>query len=78
MFPVEAGSRDPNSRIIPFLPGKIFLGRSQTREVALQRMRGIDRYCKELVKLPPAIAMCKHVLDFFESWQDDLNALQEE
>lgn len=36
---------DPRARIIPFIPGKIFFGRSNTREVALKRMRPLSTYC---------------------------------
>jgi hypothetical protein len=34
------------SRQIPFLPGKIILGRSQIRQIALERKQGLDEYCQ--------------------------------
>ena len=46
MFPEEAGALDPSKRIIPFLPGKKFFGRSHIREVAIKRMTPIAEYCK--------------------------------
>lgn len=46
MFPEEAGALDPQKRIIPFLPGKKFFGRSHIREVAVKRMAPIAEYCK--------------------------------
>ena len=44
-FPREGGLKDPSDRIIPFLPGKILLGRSHVREVAMKRLKPIDEYC---------------------------------
>ena len=46
MFPEEAGALDPQKRIIPFLPGKKFFGRSHIREVAIKRMSPIAEYCR--------------------------------
>ena len=51
MFPEEAGSVDPTKRIIPFLPGKKFFGRSHIREVAVKRLGPIADYCKVTFKL---------------------------
>jgi hypothetical protein len=45
-FPEEAGAKDPVDRIIPFLPGKKLLGRSQVRSVAEKRRDKLNDYCK--------------------------------
>lgn len=50
-FPVESGQLDPNQRVIPFLPGKIYFGRSQVRDVAVKRLSHIDDYCKVFIFL---------------------------
>ncbi|XP_025095174.1 SH3 and PX domain-containing protein 2A-like isoform X2 [Pomacea canaliculata] len=71
-FPIQAGAADPSLRIIPFLPGKIFFGRSQIRDVAMKRLGEIDTYCKALLKLPAEISQCDEVLEFFEVEPDDL------
>ncbi|KAL4231928.1 SH3 and PX domain-containing protein 2B [Mactra antiquata] len=73
MFPEEAGAMDPSRRIIPFLPGKKFFGRSHIREVALKRMGPIAEYCKQIVSLPPKISQCRDVLEFFELDPDDID-----
>ncbi|CAG5123314.1 unnamed protein product, partial [Candidula unifasciata] len=72
-FPIEAGTIDPEKRLIPFLPGKIFFGRSQIKDVAMKRLREIDEYCKNLIKLPPHISECDDVLEFFEVEPEDLD-----
>ncbi|BFZ01506.1 hypothetical protein BsWGS_04545 [Bradybaena similaris] len=72
-FPIEAGTIDPERRLIPFLPGKIFFGRSQIKDVAMKRLKEIDEYCKSLIKLPPHISECDDVLEFFEVEPDDLD-----
>ncbi|XP_060565530.1 SH3 and PX domain-containing protein 2A-like isoform X2 [Ruditapes philippinarum] len=73
MFPEEAGALDPSKRIIPFLPGKKFFGRSHIREVAIKRMAPIAEYCKSIVRLPRKISQCKDVIQFFELEPDDIN-----
>ncbi|KAK6185845.1 hypothetical protein SNE40_007991 [Patella caerulea] len=72
-FPIEAGSVDPEARIIPFIPGKIIFGRSHIRDVAVKRLGPIDEYCKGIIKLPAKISQCDEVLDFFEVDRDDLD-----
>lgn len=39
-------SNHTRQRVIPFLPGKIFLGRSQIRQVALERRHALNIYCQ--------------------------------
>ncbi|XP_050398770.1 SH3 and PX domain-containing protein 2B [Patella vulgata] len=72
-FPIEAGSVDPEARIIPFIPGKIIFGRSHIRDVAVKRLGPIDEYCKGIIKLPAKISQCDEVLEFFEVDRDDLD-----
>lgn len=72
-FPVESGQLDPNQRVIPFLPGKIYFGRSQVRDVAVKRLSHIDDYCKALINLDERISQCEEVLDFFSVEEDDIN-----
>ncbi|XP_033756490.1 SH3 and PX domain-containing protein 2A-like isoform X2 [Pecten maximus] len=71
-FPLEAGLLDPLKRIIPFLPGKIYFGRSHIRDVALKRLQPIDEYCKALISLPSKISRCEDVLDFFDVGPEDI------
>lgn len=77
-FPIEGGATDPSLRIIPFLPGKIFFGRSQVRDVAMKRLGEIDAYCKSLLSLPSNISQCEDVLEFFEVEPEDLEPPKEE
>ncbi|XP_070540859.1 SH3 and PX domain-containing protein 2A-like isoform X2 [Ptychodera flava] len=74
MFPDEAGSRDPTQRIIPFLPGKKWIGRSNIRRVAMERLSVIDEYCRALIRLPSKISECPFVHSFFETLPEDLNS----
>lgn len=71
-FPIEAGLLDPMKRIIPFLPGKIYFGRSHIRDVALKRLQPINDYCKALITLPAKISRCEDVLDFFDVGPEDV------
>ncbi|XP_005098843.2 SH3 and PX domain-containing protein 2A isoform X2 [Aplysia californica] len=73
LFPVEGGIIDPQKRVIPFLPGKIFFGRSHVKDVAMKRMKDISEYCKSLIKLPSHISECEDVLEFFEVEPEDLD-----
>ncbi|XP_021374579.1 SH3 and PX domain-containing protein 2A-like isoform X2 [Mizuhopecten yessoensis] len=59
-------------RIIPFLPGKIYFGRSHIRDVALKRLQPINDYCKALITLPAKISRGEDVLDFFEVGPEDI------
>lgn len=77
MFPEEAGTLDPRKRIIPFLPGKKFFGRSHIREVALKRMTPIAEYCRAIVKLPRKISQSKEVVEFFDLEPDDIDPPKE-
>lgn len=72
-FPVESGQLDPNQRVIPFLPGKIYFGHSQVRDVAVKRLSHIDDYCKALINLDERISQCEEVRDFFSVEEDDIN-----
>ncbi|XP_061602166.1 SH3 and PX domain-containing protein 2A isoform X2 [Cololabis saira] len=72
-FPLEGGQKDPKSRIIPFLPGKVLFRRSHIRDVAVKRLKHLDNYCKALMKLPSHISQSEEVLKFFETKLEDLN-----
>jgi len=71
-FPEEAGTKDPATRMIPFLPGKKLFGRSNVRTVAEKRKEKINEYCRALIRLPPKISDDPFVLEFFEVKQDDI------
>jgi len=45
-FPLESGQNNPNQRILPTIPGKVLFGRSQTHEVAEQRLPELNVYIK--------------------------------
>lgn len=72
-FPIEGGTIAPEKRIIPFLPGKIFFGRSHVKDVAMKRLDDIKAYCKSLIKLPAHISECDEVIEFFEVEPEDLD-----
>lgn len=76
-FPIDAGATDPTLRIIPFLPGKIFFGRSQIRDVAMKRLGEIDEYCKNLLALPPHISQSEEVQEFFDVEPEDIDPPKE-
>ncbi|XP_054654045.1 SH3 and PX domain-containing protein 2A-like isoform X3 [Dunckerocampus dactyliophorus] len=71
-FPIEGGQKDPKKRIIPFLPGKVLFRRSHIRDVAVRRLKHLDKYCKALMKLPTHISQSEEVLKFFETKSEDL------
>uniref|UniRef100_H2ZJ71 PX domain-containing protein n=1 Tax=Ciona savignyi TaxID=51511 RepID=H2ZJ71_CIOSA len=73
-FPREGGLKDPSTRIIPYLPGKILFRRSNIRDVALKRVQSIGEYCKDLIKLPDYIVQNPLILDFFETKPEDLKS----
>ncbi|XP_022096539.1 SH3 and PX domain-containing protein 2B-like isoform X4 [Acanthaster planci] len=77
LFPEEAGAKNPTQRMIPFLPGKKLIGRSQTREVASKRLGQLNEYCQLLVRLPPKISECDEVLQFFTPNAEDINPTRE-
>ena len=65
-FPVQGGKRNPEDRIIPFLPGKILFGRSHIRDVAEQRQGPISEYLVKLISLPHEVSESMTVTNFFE------------
>ncbi|KAG2196453.1 hypothetical protein INT47_012654 [Mucor saturninus] len=52
MFPVEAG-KEERERILPFMPGPL---ENVTDEITQERQVDLDRYCKDLLKLPGYLA----------------------
>ena len=65
-FPLQGGKKNPEDRIIPFLPGKILFGRSHIRGVAEQRMGPIMEYLEKLISLPTELSASQTVTNFFE------------
>ncbi|CAF1441881.1 unnamed protein product [Adineta ricciae] len=59
-------------RQIPFLPGKIILGRSQVRQIALERKQALDKYCQTLIALPEHISRSRPILEFFHPLDTDV------
>ncbi|XP_071947084.1 SH3 and PX domain-containing protein 2B-like [Antedon mediterranea] len=76
-YPEEAGSKNPQQRSIPFIPGKKLLGRSQTRDVAAKRQKPLNDYCSSLVRLPTKISESKEVIEFFTPTLEDINPPKE-
>ncbi|CAF4021818.1 unnamed protein product, partial [Adineta steineri] len=62
--PSPSNNYRSQSRQIPFLPGKIFLGRSQIRQIALERKQALNIYCQTLISLPERISRSRAVLEF--------------
>ncbi|KAI7875524.1 uncharacterized protein EV154DRAFT_451722 [Mucor mucedo] len=52
MFPMEAG-KEERERILPFMPGPL---ENVTDEITQERQVDLDRYCKDLLKLPGYLA----------------------
>lgn len=52
MFPVEAG-KEERERILPFMPGPL---ENVTDEITQERQVDLDKYCKDLLKLPGYLA----------------------
>eukprot|EP00040_Diaphanoeca_grandis_P026507 m.148622 g.148622 ORF g.148622 m.148622 type:complete len:742 (-) comp30610_c0_seq1:242-2467(-) len=63
---VAASGVDGGKRIIPYLPGKKLIGRSQTHKVAEARSPLINEYVQSLVKLPQKLSRSPQVTNFFE------------
>jgi len=68
-FPEEA---DRTHRSLPFIPGQVIVGKSQSREVAEVRLPSLSTYVIALVGLPPRISVCPEVLEFFSQRPADL------
>ncbi|KAI6660369.1 SH3 and PX domain-containing protein 2B-like [Oopsacas minuta] len=75
-FPVEGGRKNPEDRVIPFLPGKILFGRSHVRGVAEQRLGPLGEYLDKLLALP-SISTCQIVSDFFGATDEDIKPIRE-
>ncbi|CAI8026135.1 Neutrophil cytosol factor 4 [Geodia barretti] len=54
-FPVEAGEFSQKERILPTLPGKLYLSRSAVREVTDKRLPQLNSYLQHLISLPDNI-----------------------
>lgn len=63
-FPEEASEKCPESRTIPFLPGRKVMSRS-TKRLAESRQQGIDGYVQALLRLPKKIVDSSLVQRFF-------------
>ncbi|CAM2702752.1 unnamed protein product [Rotaria socialis] len=73
--PSPSNNFNTKDRLIPFLPGKIFLGRSQIRQVALERRHALDIYCRTLIALPERISRSRCVLEFFRPLTTDVQSM---
>ncbi|CAF3328566.1 unnamed protein product [Rotaria socialis] len=73
--PSPSNNFNTKDRLIPFLPGKIFLGRSQIRQVALERRHALDIYCRTLIALPERISRSRCVLEFFRPLPTDVQSM---
>ncbi|UJR27976.1 hypothetical protein I4U23_009234 [Adineta vaga] len=69
--PIQSANTN-QSRQIPFLPGKIILGRSQIRQIALERQQALDQYCQTLISLPEYISRSRPILEFFHPSSADI------
>ncbi|CAF2396903.1 unnamed protein product [Rotaria sp. Silwood2] len=62
--PLESNN-NTQIRRIPYLPGKIILGRSQIRQIALERKQTLNEYCQKLILLPERISRSRPIIEFF-------------
>ncbi|CAF1218086.1 unnamed protein product [Rotaria sordida] len=69
--PLESNNNTQTHRI-PYLPGKIILGRSQIRQIALERKQILHEYCQKLISLPERIARSRPILEFFHPLISDV------
>ncbi|KAI8344391.1 hypothetical protein BC941DRAFT_507949 [Chlamydoabsidia padenii] len=53
-FPVEAGKED-QERILPYMPGPLT---HVDEQVTAERQNDLDKYCQELLALPPYLSEC--------------------
>lgn len=70
-FVIDAGSINIKERILPDLPGKIYLGRSAVRDVAQKRLPELNTYLKNLLALPPNISRDSIVVSFLRQTAKD-------
>ena len=75
-FPVEAGQADPSQRILPYIPGKVLFGRSQTHDVASQRLPELTAYVRDILAMGAAISLCPEVVEFFSESEKDVNGIE--
>jgi len=69
-FPEEAGTVRGFVRIIPYLPGRKILRKSDLT-LAEERKPEIESYVKKLIKLPPKISQSNIVMSFLKRKQSD-------
>ena len=77
-FVVEAGAMNPKDRVLPNLPSKIYLGRSNVREVTDKRVPLLNEYLKGLFALPNNIRYNSIVMAFVKPTSEDRNYCNEE
>eukprot|EP00731_Ephydatia_muelleri_P028537 Em0020g181a len=77
-FVVEAGTMNPKDRTLPNLPSKIYLGRSNVREVTDKRVPLLNEYLKGLFALPNNIRYNSIVMAFVKPTAEDQKYCSEE
>eukprot|EP00158_Paraphelidium_tribonemae_P008155 Partr_v1_DN28497_c1_g1_i1_m41910 len=60
-FPKEAGKLTGHNRTLPFLPGPL---RQVSKDTSRKRRQELDRYIKELIRMPPHISNNLEVINF--------------
>jgi bud emergence protein 1 len=67
-FPREAGNTGEQKRILPYMPGPV---NYVTDAITEGRLHNLDAYLKNLLKLPPYIAKCNLLKQFFAPREGD-------
>ncbi|PJF17518.1 NADH:ubiquinone oxidoreductase 18.4kD subunit [Paramicrosporidium saccamoebae] len=72
IFPVEAGRRG-HRRILPSCPAtkRVLMILSSPSKMVLKLRQAVDKYCRDLLILPPYISRTRVVLDFFLPTEHD-------
>ncbi|XP_062508255.1 neutrophil cytosol factor 4-like [Corticium candelabrum] len=70
-YPIEAGHIDAKDRVLPNLPGKIYLGRSAVKDVAEERIPQLNVFIKTLIGLTRKISHDEFVQRFLRQNEHD-------
>ena len=68
----------PQNVGLPYIPSKYVFGRSQTHEVAEQRLPELVMFVSELLAMPAHISLCREVVDFFTESEKDASGVEQE
>ena len=68
-------SIEVTNSVVPSLPCKAFMGRSNVKQVAQKRKERLGEFCENIMKLPPELIRSDIFTRFFSLWPDDTVAI---